>query len=455
MIRFRHFAVALIGAMAAVAEVHAVQLDLPAAVDRAIEANPVLAAVAETRRQVAGGIREARADAFPQIALVSSWSQSRSPSLLNSPDFGEILDQFPGASFEPATQELTRAVVEVTQPIWTFGKVGAAIDLAELAASVAEERVTTAELDTAQAVAETYYRVLAAREGLATIEADREFRLRDLERVSSLLEIGEATELERLRAEAAVAEVEPEVARRQGEVSIVETQLRRLLALPADEPLDLVPVVGEPPVPPSVDELVAAGLDNRSEIDDLELQLEIFDKRRTVTVAEGRPQVEFAGSWGREVRRIDDFSDPLYSAWAASLGLRWELFDGGRRRGQIEQLASERRQTALTLDDLRARIGLEIGQTDADYRTARARAAAARSSALAAREALRVARENYEQGIATQTDLLDAQSRSTLADTLAVTTYYDTLVQASRLARSIGRMPTAGWSLVSEAPREN
>src|SRR5690606_17186002 len=122
------------------------------------EANPVLAAVAETRRQVAGGIREARADAFPQIALVSSWSQSRSPSLLNSPEFGEILDQFPGASFEPATQELTRAVVEVTQPIWTFGKVGAAIDLAELAASVAEERVTTAELDTAQAVAETYYR---------------------------------------------------------------------------------------------------------------------------------------------------------------------------------------------------------------------------------------------------------------------------------------------------------
>src|SRR5690606_13082553 len=99
MIRFRHFAVALIGSMAAVAEVHAVQLDLPAAVDRAIEANPVLAAVAETRRQVAGGIREARADAFPQIALVSSWSQSRSPSLLNSPDFGEILDQFPGASF--------------------------------------------------------------------------------------------------------------------------------------------------------------------------------------------------------------------------------------------------------------------------------------------------------------------------------------------------------------------
>ncbi|KAB2963187.1 MAG: hypothetical protein F9K16_07260, partial [Thermoanaerobaculia bacterium] len=85
-----------------------------------------------------------------------------------------------------------------------------------------------------------------------------------------------------------------------------------------------------------------------------------------------------------------------------------------------------------------------------DYRTARARAAAARSSARVAREALRVARENYEQGVATQTDLLDAQSRSTLADTLAVSSYYDALIQASRLARSVGKLPTAGWQAVVE-----
>lgn len=430
--------------------VGAARLDLPQAVERALADNPALAAIAETRARVAGGIREARADAFPQLALVTAWSQARNPSLLNSPDFESILEQFPGGSFEPSTQELTRAVVEVTQPIWTFGKVGAAIDLAELAAQVAERRITVAELDTAQAVAEAYYRVLASRDALATIEADRQFRRRDLERVESLLAIGEATELERLRAEAAVAEVEPEVARRQGDVSIAETALRRLLALPAGEPLDLVAVAGEPDDAPAVEELVAAGLAARPEIADFELQLEIYDKRHAVTAAEGKPQIEFAGSWGREVRELDNFGDPLYSAWSAGLGLRWEFFDGGRRRGKLEQLASEQRQTALDLEDLRARIGLEIGQAAADYRTARARAAAARSSARVASEALRVARENYEQGIATQTDLLDAQSRATLADTLAVSSYYDALIQASRLARSVGQLPTAGWQAVAE-----
>jgi hypothetical protein len=50
------------------------------------------------RHQVAGGIREARADAYPQFAVASGWGQSRSPAFLNSPDFEGILEQFPGGA---------------------------------------------------------------------------------------------------------------------------------------------------------------------------------------------------------------------------------------------------------------------------------------------------------------------------------------------------------------------
>ncbi|KAB2962357.1 MAG: hypothetical protein F9K18_09925, partial [Thermoanaerobaculia bacterium] len=230
-----------LAALAAAAPAAAVELDLARAVETALAQNPALAAVEETRRQVEGGIVEARAGAFPQISLASSWGQARSPSLLNSPDFEDFLELFPEGNFEPRTQELTRAVVEVSQTIWSFGKVGAAIDLAETVAQAADAQISAARLDTTLAVAEAYFRVLATREGLATIEADREFRKKDLERVRDLLEIGEATDLERLRAEAASAEVEPEVARRQGLVRVAENALRNLLALPAGEPLELEP----------------------------------------------------------------------------------------------------------------------------------------------------------------------------------------------------------------------
>lgn len=423
--------------------VAAAELDLERAVALALEHNPALLAVEETRRQVAGGVVEARADAFPQLAVVSSWGQSKSPALLNSPDFEDILEQFPAGSFSPSEQELSRAVIEVTQPIWTFGKVGAAVELARVVADAAEAQIATARLDTGLAAAEAYYAVLAAREGLATLESEREFRRGDLERIENLLEIGEATELERLRAVAALAEVEPEVARRQGQVTVAETQLRQVLALPAGEPLVLAAVERTMPALPEAATLVEGAFARRPELKDLALQEEVYRKRQRITGADGLPQIEFTGSWGREVREVENFGEPLYSAWSFGVGLRWELFDGGRRRGQIAQFESQRQQLAWRLEDLRSRVRLEIDQALSDLRTARARAAAAETSSAAASEAVRVARESYTQGVATQTDLLDAQSRAIAAEVLAINAFYDVRIQASRLARSQGQLPTA------------
>jgi outer membrane protein TolC len=434
-------------------EAGAIELDLAGAVATALERNPALLAVEALRSEVAGGIVEARAAAFPEIALLGSWGQSRSPALLNSPDFEEFVEQFPGGAFAPATQELYRAGVELKQTLWSFGKVGTAIELAKVVADAADARIAAARLDTGLAAAEGFFAVLAAREGLATLEAERELRRSDLERVASLLAIGEATELEELRARAALAEVEPEVARRQGEVAVAESRLRQLLALAPGEPLALAAERRErtrlPDVPP-LEELVARALDSRPETTDLELQEEIFRKRQKITRADGLPGLELNGAWGREARLFDNFGDALYDAWSFSLDLRWELFDGGRRRGQIAQLESQRQQLVWQQEDLRARIRLETDRAHSDYRTSRSRAESAEAAARAAREALRVARANYEEGVATQTDLLDAQSRATAADVLAVEVFYDALAQASRLARAVGELPTASWNRSQE-----
>jgi outer membrane protein TolC len=421
------------------------ELDLERAVNLALERNPALAAVEELRGQVAGGILEARADAFPQVSLVGAWGQSRSPAILNSPDFEGFLDLFPGGTFRPATQELTSASFELSQPLWTFGKVGAAIELARVAGEVAEAQIATARLDTAMAAAEAYYRVLAAREGLATVAVEQEFRREDLERVASLLEIGEATELELLRARAALAEVDPELQRRTGQVAVAEARFRQVLALAPDEPLELAAApraalveLAESP------ELSARPLEGRPELEDLALQERVYDRHKAVLRAEGRPQVNLVGSWGREVRRLESFDDPLFSSWRVGVGVRWELFDGQRRRGTIAQLESQRQQLALQREDLESRLRLDLDQALSDYRTARARAEAADTAAAAAGEALRVARESYREGVATQSELLDAQSRAAAADLLAVEAFYDALIRSARLARALGEYPTAG-----------
>ena len=150
----RYNCAAMLAALAALAvpapPLAGIQLDLARAVETTLRVNPGLLSVEEIRAQVKGGIREARADAFPQLSLSSSWGQSRSPSFLNSSDFDEILDQFPGGSFEPSTQELSRAVVELKQPVWTFGKIRAAIDLAKIVGEATDAQIRTAPLTSPQ-----------------------------------------------------------------------------------------------------------------------------------------------------------------------------------------------------------------------------------------------------------------------------------------------------------------
>ncbi len=427
----------------------AVHLDLAQAVATTLRANPGLLSVEEIRSQVKGGIREARADALPQLTLSSSWGQSRSPSFLNSSDFDEILDQFPGGSFAPSTQELSRAVIEVKQPVWTFGKIRAAIDLAEIVGEAADAQIRTAQLDAAFATAEAYYRVQAAREGLATIESEREFRSRDLARIEDLLEIGEATELEQLRAFSALTAVEPEVARRQGQVTIAEMRLRQLLDLPPDEPLELEPSSAELEEPPAIALLVAAA-EERPEIQDLLHQEGAYEVQQQITRADGLPRIDLNGYWGREVRLVTNLADPLYSSWAAALELSWPFFDGGRRRGQIEQFESQRRQIALRRAELEATIRLETDQAWTNYATALSRATSAEIFAKAAQEAERVARATYEEGVATQTDLLDAQRSAVIAQVSAIEARYEALVEASRLSRAVGLLPTEPWSTIAQ-----
>ena len=423
----------------------AAELDLARSVALALARNPALAAVEERRNEVAGGVREVRADAYPQLSLVGGWNRARSPSLLNSKDFAEFLQSFPGGSFEPQATELWGGGLELSQPLYTFGKVRAAIALAELVVEETEREIEAARLDTALAAAEAHFGVIAARDGLAAVEIQREARREALAVVMSAYEIGEATELDRLRAEAAVAEVEPEVAGRRGQVAVAEGRLRQILGLPADEPLALAPIDGALREAPDFAELLAVARARRPELAGLDVQARVLDKQAVVTRSSGKPQIELNGFYGREVRLPENFDDPLYANWRVSVDLKWELFDGLRRRGQLARIASQKSQVELLVADLESRIAVEVREGVTAYRTALARAEAARAAAAAAGEASRVARANYEEGVALLSDLLDAQKRATEAEVLEVEALYEARLVSARLARAVGHLPTEAW----------
>jgi len=423
------------------------ELDLARAVALALERNPALKAAEEQIDEVLGGIEEARAEAFPQLSVVGAWSRSRSPAFLNNPDFEDIVRQFPGGDFRPSEQELWTGNVEVSQPLYTFGKIKAAIRLAELAGGVIDAQVEAARLETALAAAEAFYGQLAAAQAVAVVEAQQQARQEVLEVVEARYEIGEATRLEVLRARSSLAELGPELASRRGDVDVATARLRVTLGLPAATELSLHAAQGELVTPAELPALVERALDQRPELADLAIQREGLEKQQEVTRADGRPQLDFNGFYGRQVRLTENFTDPLFADWSVTVGMRWELFDGGRRKGQIAQLESQRQQLGWQLRDLEDQILLDIETARASYRAALERLVAAEVAAETAREAARVADETYREGVTLQADLLDARQEEVRSEIERIDAVYGARTEAARLARAVGEYPTeTGWA---------
>ncbi len=419
------------------------KLDLTRVVELALAQNPGLRAETERRTEVAGAVEEVSADAWPQVDLVGSWSRARNPAFLNSPDFEDIVSQFP--DFKPGEQELWDIGVRLNQTLYSGGKVRAAVDLAKLVVEVTNAQVSTVELETALAAAEAYYRLLQARAALETVEIQHQARQRSLEVVEVRYELGSATRLEMLRARSALVAVEPTVARIRGDVDVSKSRLKAILGLDLGTGVEASPATGELPEPPALDLLLELARRDRPELENLRLQGRALGRQRVVTVADGRPQVELATVYGRQVRLVDDLGKPLFDNWAVSLGLTWSLFDGGRRRGQLAQLESRQRQIAWRLEELENEIASEIEEALVEYRTSRQRQRSAEVAAETAREASRVALDSYREGTAIQADLLDAQEDEIQAEFVLVDAFYGAWIKAARLLRAVGRLPTRTW----------
>lgn len=414
-------------------------LDLAAVVELALRQNPGLQANEERRREVEGGVEEVRADAYPQLDLLSSWSRSRNPSLLNSPDFDEIIEQFP--DFQPGEQELWDLGLRLQQPLYSGGKVKAARRLAESVVDITDRQIAAARLDTALQAAVAYYEVLAARQGLQAVRSQEAARQAALEVVAARLEIGEATRLEWLRARSALVSLAPRSAAAAGRVMVAESQLRLSLGLPATAPLDLLPASSHLVATLPAMDLVALALQERPELAELRSQEQALGHQRQIRVATGRPQVDFNGQYGRQVGELENLDRDLFADWLAAVNVRWSLFDGGRRKGQVAQLDSQRQQLSWQQRELSQRIVGQLMVASAEYETARQRLLASDAALEAAEEARRVASETYRQGVALQADLIAAQDEEIQAQLGRIAALFDGLIKGTRLRRALGRLP--------------
>lgn len=310
------------------------------------------------------------------------------------------------------------------------------IRVAALQQGVEEARTKLEVIRQIAAADRAYWRLNAAQRELEVRQQQYELAREQLERAKRRVRAGDAAEIEITRAEEGVAERLEAIIVAQNDVRLRQRELKQIINVPGLElgsDAAITPTTEPDPVRYELEEdaLVQTALDKRMELLELELQLTIDQS----TIAFNRNQalplftVDYTyringlgGDLNESLDQLqeDDFNDQI-------LGVSAEIPIGNRAaKSVVQQAILERLQRLATRELRRQEITQEVLDAIDSIRSGWQRVLAARQSSLLAARTVAAEERQFEVGMNTSTDVLDAQTRlaeAQLAEIDAVTEY--------------------------------
>jgi outer membrane protein len=219
--------------------------------------------------------------------------------------------------------------------------------------------------------------------------------------------------------------------------------LRSLLRVPSSTDVVLGDTLDRqaPELDQSLEELLREARDSRPELHALDARLAAASRGEAVARAALRPSVGLSASWelARPSSRYLPPEDVWHDTWSVGVAAAWKVFDGGRSRSAEAQASALALQLSRERDELLRQIDLEVETAVLALTSARAQVTAAEASRASAQERERAVRERHQAGLATISEVLDADTALAAAAQARIDAQAATFVAAARLARAIGQ----------------
>jgi outer membrane protein TolC len=331
------------------------------------------------------------------------------------------------------------ATLQVTQPLFAGGRIRGARKAAQGIQTAAGLQLEETEADLVLSVRVAYLNAQLARRLHDVAVQSRQTAADHLGQVEAFRAAGTVSEFDLLRARVDFANRDPFVVQTENAARVTLLDLRRLINLPADQPVVLTTAFGVEPV--AVDETVLRR--------HMEERPALAAARALVAVRETGVRIA-RGAWFPTVAVQANLGFQAYPGnvwppgwsewredWSVALAVSWVPFDGFGRRGRIAEAQAQLREARLQEAQLTEALDLQHTAVLGDYRTAIANVAARRETVGLAEQTLELADLRYRNGLATQLEVSDAAlllDQARVNEIEALATYVKALAQLERLA---------------------
>jgi outer membrane protein TolC len=327
--------------------------------------------------------------------------------------------------------------------VFSGGRVGALARAARAEREASAEDLAAARADLRLEIARSFWALVTAREAEQVLARSLDRIGAYVKDLGARLDQGLIPPNELLSAQAQqsrerVGSIDATQARR-----IAEADLRRLTGIGGAGPIEPVAQLeaGAVASQTALESLVAEAMKQRPERRAVEGRTNAARARIDAAAAARLPQIgigagyDYARPNPRHFPRTGSWDD----SWDVSVNVSWNLWDGGRVKASRGEAAASARAASARAADLDRQIAFEVEQRLLELESSRAAISAANDGLRAAEEAHRVVAERFAAGVATNTEVLDAQTDVLQAELDRTRTLAGIRLAEARLSRAVGR----------------
>lgn len=309
-----------------------------------------------------------------------------------------------------------------------------------LGADVAQADYANAVQLVLASVAQSYFAHLRNLTRLEVLDANIARARTLLELARNQLNAGVATQIDVTRAEAQLAQAEQ--ARLQQLTSDVQSELllKRAIDIPISQPLQLADFKvrrGDSSLQIFAEDKTT--FEKRADYIRAQKALEQAKADVRSATFERLPVITAGGTWGRGAANFDDTLQP---SWSTNIGLSVPIFDGMRSNSDRRIALSRQRAQEMRLHNLELQISAELRLAAQDASSRNAQVAVAEKNERLAQDQLRLAQQRYQNGVADNREVVEAQTQLAIADDNLVEAIYQYNLSRVELARARGDVRT-------------
>jgi outer membrane protein len=413
------------------------------AIAMALRQNPFHLATQEKVAQAKSQVRQAASGFLPTLNAQGSNTLDEKLFVLEFPSM------VPGQPPQRFSIDFTRdyqMALTFGLPLYAGGRLTAGYKQANYGLQASREAVRLSEQETVFNVKRAFYTYLLAREFASVAEESLALAEGFRDQVKNLFDVGMASKFELLLSEVQVTNLKPASIRAKNGIEVSALNLKMVLGLPLETPLEVKGELVSPPLDPVTEAVIDEAQAQRPELRQLDYQRLMAGEMLKMARGASLPTLAIGGVYNLWSDKLNFQKADWQNYYTISLSLSIPLFNGFDTLAKVGQSKAALREIEWNRKGLAEMISFEVKQAVLDRTQARETLTSQEKNVEQAREAVRIAELNYSEGLATNLDVLTAQVGLRQASTNYSQALYDCVISDALLEKALGRTRSSAGS---------